>query len=273
VATDAPIVLSPASGLLTNSGSPVISGTGTPAATVSIAEGGAVSAVTTVDSSGHWSVAVPLPDGVHTLSVAQRIAPKTSSTSIDVTITVDTVAPIAPTILGTIDNYSLLPFTINGHAEPGATVTIYDDLSVLLATVTADSAGSWASGVLTGLSPTVSTLTVYQADAAGNRSVATVIGPIAMQSTIQSPSENQLFTSGTSIPITVGGWPGATLQVTLDGAVVTFNGVDVVTLDGAGSTSLVALGLADGSHSIGFRYVDGGRASTAEAVAHFTVAP
>ena len=267
------IVNSPSTALLTNNASPTISGTGIAGATVSVGEGSGTEVTIVVDPAGNWTVVVPLTDGQHSLAITETSGTSLRSSAVTISITIDTVAPTAPTVTTSIDDTALRPFTIAGTAEPGATLTVYDNTGALLATVTADSSGAWASGPLTGLTPTVTSLQVFQTDLAGNISLATSVGPIAMTPTIVTPANGAQYASGAAIPISVQGWPGTDLQVLLDGNVVAVGGQPFVTLDANGTLSLTVTGLPAGPHSLAFSYVANGQVSPTQEQTDFTVLP
>jgi hypothetical protein len=185
-------------------------------------------------------------------------------------ITVDTTAPAAPIVTTPIDNAALQPFTIAGTGEPGATVTVSDATGAPLASVTVDPSGAWASGQLSGLPPTVTSLRVVQVDAAGNASPMTVVGPIAMTPTILSPAVGAQYASGSTVTVSVKGWPGTTVQMALDGVVTAQTAMPI---DASGDLSLSIIGLAPGVHTLAFSYVDNGQVSPNQAQTSFTVLP
>ncbi|WP_016698474.1 Ig-like domain-containing protein [Actinoalloteichus spitiensis] len=70
-----PEISAPVTGWQTTDNRPVIAGTGTPGADVSVSVDGHVVGVATVGRDGHWSVTPvePLPDGTRTVSVEQEV--------------------------------------------------------------------------------------------------------------------------------------------------------------------------------------------------------
>ncbi|MCP2332657.1 Ig-like domain-containing protein [Actinoalloteichus caeruleus] len=70
-----PEISAPVTGWQTTNSRPVIAGTGTPGADVSVSVDGHVVGVATVGGDGHWSVtpAEPLPDGARTVTVEQEV--------------------------------------------------------------------------------------------------------------------------------------------------------------------------------------------------------
>ena len=93
-----------------------------------------------------------LPDGVYTFTATSTDwAGNTSAVSSALTVTVDTTAPLAPSIASfstftgavgdniTSDN----TLTLNGTAEAGSAVKVYDG-STLLGSATANGSGAWS---------------------------------------------------------------------------------------------------------------------------------
>ena len=139
-------------GQATNDPLPTLSGTAEANATVRVYDNGSFIGFTSADGTGAWSFTpgTELGNGNHALTVtATDAAGNVSLTSAGFNIVVDTVAPLAPTIIQAFDD--VLPGTgtlssgaftndtrpvLNGSAEAGARVAIYDN-GTLLATVTA----------------------------------------------------------------------------------------------------------------------------------------
>lgn len=146
------------SGRVTDDTRPAISGTAEANATVKIYDNGNLIGTVTADGAGAWSFtpSTDLSNGSHALTVtATDAAGNVSAPSAAFNITVDTVAPLAPSIVQAVDDVqpnagTLLSgaFTndarplLNGTAEANAKVAIYDNGN-LLATVTASIDGVW----------------------------------------------------------------------------------------------------------------------------------
>jgi hypothetical protein len=123
----APTVTAPESGSSVND-TPTFTGTGEPGSTVSVMDGATVVCTATVDGAGNWSctAASPLSDGNHSISVVVTDPAGNSSTTTEISINVDAVAPNQPVITSpnsTIEHFPL----IFGRAEPGSTVTVVLD--------------------------------------------------------------------------------------------------------------------------------------------------
>ena len=169
-------------GQATNDARPTLSGTAEANSTVKIYDNGTLIDTVSADGGGAWifTPGTALSNGNHTLTVtATDAAGNVSSTSAGFNIVVDTVAPLAPTIIqafddvvpgtGTLSNGAYTNDTrpvLNGSAEAGARVAIYDN-GTLLATVTAAIDGTWEYLPATlGNGPHV--FTAIATDAAGN---------------------------------------------------------------------------------------------------------
>ncbi|MDN8007947.1 Ig-like domain-containing protein [Burkholderia multivorans] len=166
------------SGGATNDTTPTLSGTAEAGSTINVYDGTTLIGTTTADASGHWTFtpAAALGEGVHAITVtATDIAGNVSAPSVAFGLTVDTTAPVAPTVNPT-DGTSL-----SGTAEAGATIQIdTNGDGVPDATVTADPSGTWTYTPSTPL-PVGTQIGVTASDAAGNTSPAasvTVTGDV-----------------------------------------------------------------------------------------------
>src|SRR4029078_766956 len=120
-----------------------------------------------------------LSNGGHSLTAtATDVAGNTSVASITVSVTIDTVAPVSPTIAsystdsnvagdGITNDHTL---TLSGTAEANATVKVFDGAN-LLGSATANGAGAWSftTAVLTNGGHSLSATAT---DVAGNTSAA-----------------------------------------------------------------------------------------------------
>src|SRR5439155_123955 len=148
--------------------------------TVSVYDGAALLGTATANGSGAWTFTTgTLADATHSLTAtASDAAGNMSAASAALSVTVDTVAPSAPTISsystdsGTvgdgITNDNTL--TLTGTAAASSTVSIYDG-ATLIGTATASSSGAWtfATGVL---ADATHSFTAKASDTAGNVSTA-----------------------------------------------------------------------------------------------------
>ena len=150
-----------------------------------------------VDKYGKWKASVKLAEGTHILSVvATDVAGNSSANSAEKTITIDTFAPAAPTLVAPETlKLKALPATLTGTAEPGLTVLIYAN-TTKLGEATADVVtGVWTfdttgSTVAAG----VQRLSVKATDAAGNLSPASNV--VAFTIDPNAPTFEVAVTSG-----------------------------------------------------------------------------
>ena len=134
----------------------------------------------TADGSGNWSYTTGvLANGAHSLTAtATDVAGNTSAASSALNVTIDTTAPVVPTIVsystdsGTagdgVTNDNTL--TLTGNAQANATVKVYDG-ATLLGSATADGSGNW-SYTTAALTNGAHSLTATATDLAGNTSAA-----------------------------------------------------------------------------------------------------
>ncbi|KFI07302.1 hypothetical protein JN27_10150 [Massilia sp. BSC265] len=214
-------VLAPASdsGMLgdaiTNDNSPTLSGMALAHATVEIYAGSVLLGTTTANGDGAWSAllgsATALADGVRDITVRQVDGGgNRSAASAPLTLTIDTVAPVAPTVPAltlesdtgnygdrvTSDNSP----TLSGIVEAYARVQLYEG-TTLLGTADADADGLWFAtlGATTPLSDGKHGITVKQVDRAGNVSAAS--SPLELTIDTKGPGAlpNAILDSDTGI--------------------------------------------------------------------------
>ncbi|HAK0242438.1 TPA: BapA prefix-like domain-containing protein [Salmonella enterica] len=177
-----------ANGQNTNDPTPTFSGTAEAGATITLYENGTVIGTTTAQPDGAWSVATStLASGTHVITaVATDAAGNSSPNSTAFTLTVDTTAPQTPILTSVVDDVAggvtgnlangqitndNRP-TLNGTAEAGSVISIYDG-NTLLGVTSANAGGAWSFTPTTGLNDGTRTLTVTATDPAGNVSPAT----------------------------------------------------------------------------------------------------
>ena len=162
----------------TNANQVVLTGTADVGSTVGIYDGTIQVGTATVDASGNWTFATgTLADGTHAFaSKAVDAAGNVSGASAALNVTVDTVAPRAPTLVSDVlaSGNSL---SISGTAEASATIKLYEG-TTFLGTGVADSHGTW--NINTGsLAAGAYALTASATDAAGNVSnLSNVLDPV-----------------------------------------------------------------------------------------------
>ncbi len=171
-------------GAYTNDNTPVLSGLTTVGAVVTLYDGAVVLGSVVAGTDGQW-VFTPsaLADGSHAIHATITDATGNSTSSVTITINIDTVVPDTATnlALDNNDGSTLVPIvpgdatndstpSLSGTAEPGSVVTVRDGDTVL-GSVTVGGNGSW-----TFTSPTLTdgahSLTATVTDRAGNVSPA-----------------------------------------------------------------------------------------------------
>ncbi|MGV3478544.1 MAG: Ig-like domain-containing protein, partial [Sphingobium sp.] len=189
-----------ANGGVTDDTRPAIAGTGAEAnATISVYDNGTLLGTTTANGSGAWSFtpATVLAQGSHSFRVtATDAAGNVSPQSTAYTITIDTAAPVVPTIGSVTDDVGLItglvanggltddtrPAIAGTGAEANATISVYDN-GTLLGTTTANGAGAWSFTPATALGNGAHSFTVTATDAAGNVSGPSVAHAITIDAT------------------------------------------------------------------------------------------
>src|SRR5262249_46281404 len=156
-----------------------LTGTAVANSTVNVYDSATLLGTATANANGAWNfTTAPLLDGVHSLTATDTVSGTTSAPSAVMNVTVDTVTPVAPSIIsfssdsGTagdgITNDNTL--TLNGTAEANATVKVFDG-TTLLGSAVANGSGAW-SYTTSPLTNGVHTLTATATDAAANTSAA-----------------------------------------------------------------------------------------------------
>ncbi len=160
-----------------NTNRPVISGNAEPGVAVTIYYEGMAIATVTADEQGNWTYTFTqdLEDGSHqVITEATDRSGNTSEPSSAFSFIVDTTAPDKPgspqtqdtNVNGQTNNNKP---TIHGTAEPGATITIYDN-GVPVGTVVADENGNWQYVFDPGLGDGGHSIQTTATDTAGNTS-------------------------------------------------------------------------------------------------------
>ncbi|WP_407202218.1 Ig-like domain-containing protein [Enterobacter cloacae] len=173
-------------GALTDDTRPQISGTAKAGSTVTIMDGSNVLGTTTAGADGTWSFtpSVDLGRGDHTFTATAKDPMGNESASSSWTVTIDTDAPVKPTIDAALDDVGSVQGnlanggttddptpTLSGKAEAGSTVKIYDQ-NGLLGEVTAKTDGTWSFSPVAKLPEGEHRFHVTTTDKAGNTSVA-----------------------------------------------------------------------------------------------------
>ncbi|MGA1856842.1 Ig-like domain-containing protein [Azospirillum sp. 11R-A] len=262
--------------LVTNSTTPVLTGTAEPGSVVMLYDGATLLNSSTSDGTGAWTMAsASLSEGTHSLTVISRdVAGNTGAASAPLVITIDlTSATPTGLSLGTGSDSGALANdritkvatpTILGVAEANSVVTLHDDVSGLnIGTATADGSGVWSIDVASTLSNGTHSLTATAVDVAGNTSAAGVL--IVTIDTVADVPTTPVLTAGSDLGSsnsdrltsdstpTVSGSAEANSVITLyDGSVF----VGLGTAGGDGRWSVTAGALTEGAHTLTVRATD-----------------
>ena len=292
-------------GAFTNDTRPVLSGSAEAGARVAIYDNGALLATVTATIDGTWEyLTTTLGNGQHVFTaIATDAAGNVSPVSGGFTINVDTIAPSVPLLVSVVDDIAGGVFnaalsngqltndarpTLNGTAEAGSTVSIYDG-STLLGTALVQSNNSWSFTPTTPLANGSHTFTVTATDAAGNTSGATAGFSVVVDTTAptQPSISNIIDDVGPNTGPIGSNQPTNDARPTLNGITEANARVDIydngsfvtsVTADGSGNWSYTpTTALAQGTHSFTITATDSAGntsgISSAAAIVVDTVAP
>ena len=276
---------------ITNDNTLTLTGTAEANATVKVYDGATLLGSAVANGSGAWSyTTAALANGAHSLTAtATDAAGNTGAASAALGVTIDTTAPVAPSIAsfstdsGTvgdgITNDNTL--TLTGTAEANATVKVFDG-ATLLGSAVANGSGAW-SYTTAALANGAHSLTATATDAAGNTGAASAALSVTIDTTAPvAPSITSFSTdSGTvgdgitndnTLTLTGTAEANATVKV-FDGATLLGSAV----ANGSGAWSYTTAALANGAHSLTATATDAagntGAASAALSVTIDTTAP
>ncbi|WP_314139032.1 BapA/Bap/LapF family large adhesin [Buttiauxella noackiae] len=239
-----------ANGQITNDARPTLNGTAEPGSTVAIFDGAIQIGTVTVPAGGNWifTPTTPLAAGLHTFTItATDAAGNVSNASAGFAITVDTTAPTTPVITSIVDDVAGGVFnnplannqatndnrpTLNGTAEAGATVAIYDK-GVFITNVVASGTGAWAYTPTQPLSEGSHSFTVTATDLAGNTSALSQSSSIVVDTTAPD-APTGLAVNATGTTVTGSAEAGSTVTITTSGGTV----LGTATADVTGSFSV-----------------------------------
>ena len=178
-------IATPTDGLVTNEAELEISGSCAEGTTVTV-ETNAAAGETTVPCEGGFATTLTgLPDGTQVITATMAWAGD-PVVSRQVTVTVDTTGPAAPTVTSPTPGTTVttLPVTLTGTAAAGSVVQVFHNDQTLYTETVTSSTGTWSvvlgrdyfeyEGVLTGRRATVSMI-VWALDGVGNSSPATTL--------------------------------------------------------------------------------------------------
>ncbi|MBW8686961.1 Ig-like domain-containing protein [Chitinophaga rhizophila] len=166
----------------TNDNTPTVTGTAEANSTVTIIVGGTPIGKITADANGNYSYTfnLALTDGPHTVTAtATDASGNTSPASTPLNITIDTQAPVAPTVTTAKNPTNDHTPVITGKAEPNSTVTIYNGDSPV-GTAPVNASGDYTYTFSPSLPDGTHNVTATATDAAGNTSVKSNVLPITV---------------------------------------------------------------------------------------------
>ena len=165
-----PVLTTPNSA--TNQFKPTITGTAEADSAITVYDGATSLGTTVASSTGAWSFTpdTDLTEAAHTITATVRdAAGNISAVSTPITLTIDRTEPDKPVLTSTAGFTNNATPTINGAAEAGSTVTVYDGATSLGTTV-ASSTGAWTLTPSQALTQADHKITATARDAAGNLS-------------------------------------------------------------------------------------------------------
>ena len=255
----------------------IVSGTAGSDVTVTLYIDATPVATTTSDSEGNWSVdysATALAEGTYQLSAqAETDSGLISPMSVAYDVTVDTTAPLAPSVTAVTDDTgaggdqttSDNTLIFSGNAEPGTDIDVLVD-GALVGMVKADSEGNWSLDYTSVQLPDgLHTLSAKATDTAGNQSpesasltltIDTQAPELPVLSGISDDtgaSAADSITADTTLIYVGTAEPDSLVSVLLDGTLA-----GTATADAAGQWSLDATvsELADGVYQVTVRSED-----------------
>ncbi len=254
---------------ITNVTRPTLTGTAEAGSTVTLSDtqGGTTTTLTTqaADASGNWTITLPagLAEGVHSLTVmATNASGIASAASGALALTIDTVAPAAPSLALAPASDSGTPGDgitnvtrpmLTGMAEAGSTVTLTDTqggTTAILGTATALADGTWSLTPGAPLTEGAHQLAATATDAAGNtglsQTATLTIDTVAPVPTIQLTDDTAIQGDGITADPSLSGQadPGATVTVTEGGQIL-----GTPTADATGRWDLLPA-LNPGAHTV-----------------------
>ncbi|MBS6212428.1 MAG: large repetitive protein, partial [Proteus hauseri] len=293
------------SGAWTNDTRPLLSGSTEANARVAIYDNGTLLGTVTATIDGTWEyLPSTLSNGQHTFTaIATDAAGNIGATSRGFIINIDTTPPPIPQLISVIDDIAGGVFnaalnngqltndarpTLNGTAEAGSTVSIYDG-NTLLGTALVQGNNSWTFTPTTPLATGSHTFTVTATDAAGNTSGATAGFTVVVDTTAPAqPSISSIIDDvGPNTGAIGSNQPTNDSRPTLNGSTEANARVDIydngsfvisVTADSTGNWSYTpSTALAQGAHSFTITATDAAGntsgLSSAAAIVVDTIAP
>ncbi|HMM88329.1 Ig-like domain-containing protein [Bradyrhizobium sp.] len=263
---------------ITNDSTLTLTGAAAANSTVKVFDGSTQVGTATANASGAWSLTTTaLTEGNHSLTAKATNSGGTSSASTALSVTVDTVAPTAPTISASTPTSSRIE-VLTGTAEANSTVKILDG-STEIGTATANGNGAWTYST-SALSTGSHSFTAKAMDAAGNTGSASAAAVVNLAATTPAPSAPTIGTFSTDSGvagdrITNDNTLTLTGTAAANSTVKVFDGgkqIGTATADANGSWGYTTTALADAAHVLTATATNaGGQTSAASAALSVTV--
>ena len=248
----------------TTSANPVITGTGSPGATVIVTAGGTTLCTAQVLADGTWrctsTTALPgQPPTATTLTATQTTPAGITGPAGTQTLTVDTTAPAAPTLDAPVTPGTDPRPTFTGAGQPGAAVSLVDAYGRLVCRATVGADGRWSCRPAQPMSDGDYLLQALQTSPGGNQSGKSDTQPLSLRTLLPPVLAQPASPTRSAQPLLTGtGTPGRTVvvysgQTPLCSAVVAADGswscapstalpsgayaLSAVLIDGAGHSS------------------------------------
>ena len=203
----------------TTAANPVITGTGSPGATVTVAAGGTTLCTALVLADGTWrcTSTTPLPGDpptATTLSATQTTPAGIAGPAGTQTLTVDTSTPAAPTLDAPATPGADPQPTFTGAGQPGATVSLVDAYGRLVCRGTVGANGRWSCRPAQPMSDGDFLLQALQTSPGGLQSGKSGTQPLSLR-TLVAPTLAQPAspTRSAQPPLSGTGTPGRTVLV------------------------------------------------------------
>ena len=247
---------------ITSDNTLTVTGTAAANSTVKVFDGTKQLGTATAGADGAWNyVTSVLTDAVHVLTAtATNAGGQTSAASAALNVTIDTHAPVAPTIAASTPAASLATSNtalLTGNAEANSTVKLFDG-TTQIGTATANGNGAWTY-TTAALSTGSHSFTAKAMDAAGNTGSASTAAIVNITApTTPAPSAPKIATFSTdsgvagdhitndSTLILTGTAAASSLVKVFDGSVQ----VGTANADSNGQWTYTTKALSDGGHSL-----------------------
>jgi large repetitive protein len=277
-----------ASSTLTSANVLTLTGTTEANSMVQLYDGVTLLGSVTANGSGAWSITTgTLADGTHSLSAtATDVAGNVSIASSAMAVTVDTTAPVAPSITSFSPDTGIVgdhitdasTLTLTGTAEANSTLKVYDG-ATLLGSTTVNANGAW-SFATASLTDGTHSFTTTDTDVLGHTSVSSSTVNVTVDSHVPaapsiatfSPDTDAVgdgFTSATVLNLSGTAEDNSTVNV-YDGTTA----LGTTTTSSTGTWSFATPQLANGTHIFTATATDAaGTSSAASSALNVVVSP